>query len=392
MADTRPDIAFLVYDLRGSGVVRNVLRIAEAAAAAGLSVQLWAVRAEGSLLGRLPRGISLKVIGSPLARLGRTAGSAGAIRAIERHLCRERPRLFFSGGNQIHLFAALAWQLAGDDVRHEMRFIGRASNAVIDLAHRRHERGGWWRSLAGQVERFQYRSMNHIVAVAHELRSDLAHSLNLPDAKLGVISNGVNLAEISAAAKADAPVPDGPFVIAVGRLSHQKNFALLVDAFAILRRTREAKLVILGDGPPGQWRLLENRLQRHNLLLGEDVIMPGFVDNPFAWMERACVFVLSSRWEGLSNALIEALACGCPIVATDIPTGVREVLAQGQYGTLVQADDPEAMAQAIAEEMAHCLDPAYRARQRARVADFALSDTLAAYVALFREHMPQPRD
>jgi glycosyltransferase involved in cell wall biosynthesis len=131
-------------------------------------------------------------------------------------------------------------------------------------------------------------------------------------------------------------------VLAVGRLSRQKDFPTLLRAFAS-RRHRSARLMILGEGSerPGLEALVKS------LGLTAEVALPGFVENPFAYMARAGVFVLSSAWEGMPGVLIQALACGAPVVATDCESGPREVLQDGRVGRLVPVGDASALAQAI---------------------------------------------
>lgn len=389
----RPDIAFLVYDLRGSGVVRNVLRLARAARDDGLHAEIWVVRADGDLA-QAVGDIPVVELGSRIAGLGRTAGSIGAVGAIARAIDARRPHIFFSAGNQIHLFATLGWRRARTDARADIRFVGRASNAVQDRIADRHGIAGWGRRMIGQFERLQYADMDLIIAVARELASDLHLSLGIPAERIEAIPNGVDVAQVMA--RATEPCDgvergdDIPVIIGVGRLSRQKNFALLIRAFALLRAQRPARLAILGDGPEREKRTLGKLAEQ--LGVAGDVTLAGFQPNPWSWMARAGLFVLSSRWEGSSNALIEALACGCPVVATAIPTGVREVLEDGRFGALVPSDDAPAMAAAMAAmlDMAHA-DPAMRERQRAHAAAFGLDATLAAYVARFRALLGESR-
>jgi glycosyltransferase involved in cell wall biosynthesis len=134
-----------------------------------------------------------------------------------------------------------------------------------------------------------------------------------------------------------------PVVLGVGRLSKQKDFPLLLRAFAEVRRVREARLLILGEG--------EERSSLATMIealgLDADAALPGFVQNPFAYMARAAVFVLSSAWEGSPGALIQALACGAPVVATDCESGPREILQGGRFGRLVPTGDVTALAAAI---------------------------------------------
>jgi glycosyltransferase involved in cell wall biosynthesis len=124
----------------------------------------------------------------------------------------------------------------------------------------------------------------------------------------------------------------------------QKDFPTLLRAFAQLRQTRHARLLILGEGEERQ--MLEALSAR--LGVNEDVSLPGFVENPYPYMVNASVFALSSRWEGLPTVLIEVLYCGTPVVATDCPSGPREILRSGEIGRLVPMEEPAALAEAIA--------------------------------------------
>ncbi|MGN6496450.1 MAG: glycosyltransferase [Tsuneonella sp.] len=376
----RPDLALLVYDLRGSGVIRNLLRIARAAHEGGLATEIWVIEASGAMAGEVPPGVRVRELGSLAGKLGRTPGSALAVRRIAHAIRTVRPRLVFSAGNQIHLFAASAWRLAGRPAR--TRFLGRASNAVVGRG------GAGWRAAARLVERYQYAPMERIVAVAPELAEDLVRHLGIAPERVLTIPNGVELPGPAAALQVPHPwlaAGERPLIIGMGRLAHQKNFELLIAAFAEARRTRDVRLAILGEG--GERAALE--AQAGKLGLAGDVLLPGYIDNPAAWLMHAPLFVLSSRWEGNSNALLEALACGCAIVATAIPSGAASVLGGGTFGALVPPNDPAAMASA----MIAALDaPPARERQRARAAGFSVDAAMAAYLALFREELGKITD
>jgi glycosyltransferase involved in cell wall biosynthesis len=164
-------------------------------------------------------------------------------------------------------------------------------------------------------------------------------------------------------------------LLGVGRLEPQKDFALLLRAFARIRRERAARLLILGEGRE------RPRLTQLAKALGvaDSVDLPGFVPNPYAHMTRANLFVLSSRYEGLGNVVIEALACGCPVVSTDCPSGPAEVLDRGRYGRLVPVGDPAALAQAI---LAALEEPVDRARLRGRAAQFSVERAARRYLEL----------
>src|SRR5690606_19838676 len=175
-------------------------------------------------------------------------------------------------------------------------------------------------------------------------------------------------------------------ILGVGRLVPQKDFATLLKAFSHLRRCQPAHLVIIGEG-----RLRSELMAlARSLGIDKDVWMPGFTDNPYAFMRLASVLVLSSVCEGLPNVLLEALACGCPIVSTDCPSGPSEILLKGKYGTLVSPGDARALAQAIHHTLEN---PPYRDDLLLRAADFDIQKISRQYLEVllaptFREQAP----
>ncbi|HOL13816.1 MAG TPA: glycosyltransferase, partial [Bacillota bacterium] len=146
--------------------------------------------------------------------------------------------------------------------------------------------------------------------------------------------------------------------------------------FSLLRRKVEAKLVILGEGP--ERGKLEHLVEE--LGLKDDVSMPGFVENPYKYMRKSAVFVLSSRWEGLPTVLVEALALGIPVVSTDCPSGPAEILENGKWGRLVPVDDPKTLTDAILEAMN---DERGKGVERAR--NFVLDKIVEQYLTLMRQ-------
>jgi glycosyltransferase involved in cell wall biosynthesis len=164
-----------------------------------------------------------------------------------------------------------------------------------------------------------------------------------------------------------------PVLLAVGRLTRAKNYPLLLSAFARIRARRPCRLVILGEGEQRQSLLSLAQL----LGIADDLHMPGFVDNPLPWMRRAAVFVLSSSWEGLPGALIQAMACGSRVVSTDCASGPAEILEQGRWGSLVPVDDMAALASTIEE----VLDAPSAPDARLRALDFGLEHAVNAYLA-----------
>ena len=169
--------------------------------------------------------------------------------------------------------------------------------------------------------------------------------------------------------------PGPPVVLAIGRLHKQKDFSTLLVAFAQLQTRRSARLIVLGKGP----LLGDLRSLAHELRIAEHVEFHGFVANPYAFLARASLFVLSSRHEGLANVLVEAMACGCPVVSTDSPFGPGEILEGGRWGELVPVGNSEALAVA----MARALDnPPQRDALRKRASFFSVENAVGRYEEL----------
>jgi glycosyltransferase involved in cell wall biosynthesis len=175
-------------------------------------------------------------------------------------------------------------------------------------------------------------------------------------------------------------------VLGVGSLTPRKDFPTLLRAFARLER-RDARLLLLGEGPerPALAALAGE------LGISDRLDMPGFVPNPFAYMARAAVFVLSSTLEGLPGALVQALACGCPSVSTDCPSGPREVLEGGALGPLVPVGDDAAMAEAIAAVLASPPPREALKRAAARYDAGTVLDATHAYLTDVATRRRRPR-
>jgi glycosyltransferase involved in cell wall biosynthesis len=199
-----------------------------------------------------------------------------------------------------------------------------------------------------RLAKYFYPLAGYIIGNSQGVAEDLRQVTGLPSNRIRLIYNPVvtpELGEMKDARLEHAWFDPGqpPVILAVGRLKPQKDFSTLIRAFAEVRKKRPCRLLILGEGP--ERSALEALIQE--LGLEQDVELPGFLENPCAYMSRASLFVLSSRWEGLPTVLIEALYCGVPIISTDCPSGPREILAGGQYGALVPVQDVSALADAI---------------------------------------------
>ena len=203
------------------------------------------------------------------------------------------------------------------------------------------------------MAKYTYKFSDEIVAVSEGVADDLSKVIGIERGKIEVIYNPVVSKELIQ--KSNEPVnhpwflSDTPVILSVGNLRPQKNFGLLLKSFKSLLREEDAKLIIAGEGPQREY--LEKQVQ--NLNLDDDVELPGYVENVYSYMSCADLFTLSSNREGLPTVLIEALACGCPVVSTDCPSGPREVLKNGKYGKLVPVGDSYQLTKAMKSSLAN---------------------------------------
>ena len=214
-----------------------------------------------------------------------------------------------------------------------------------------------------------------LVAVSRGVSENIAALVDVPpEVGVATIYNPAFAPEIVRHAQAEPDHPwfrDGgpPVVLGVGRLTPQKDFPTLVEAFSRVTIEHPCRLLILGEG----FGRAELESQVRALGLEDRVSLPGWADNPWAFMARAALFVLSSRVEGLSNAVVEALTCGCPAVSTDC-AGSLEILEDPDL--LAPMGDPGRLAEAMLRALAR---PADKAALRARAARFSLERTVDGY-------------
>ncbi len=380
--------------LAGGGAERNLLALSGDLAARGHAVELVLAERRGALLGSVPDAVPCRALpragavatARALARCG-----AGALRwgwrnrlarslvALVAWLRRERPDALVTTLPKNALLALFARELA--DV--PTRIVVREANTFSSEAARGDRRDP--RSLIDLARRW-YPRADALVAVSEGVRRDLVDTLGLAPERVTRVYNGLDSDAV--AARAAAPLDDPwaapgvpPLLLAVGRLSHQKDFETLLRAFAALRRARPARLLVAGEGP------LRGRLEglARELALGDDDLrLPGFLD-PYPWMGRAAALVLSSRWEGFPNVLLEALACGCPVVSSDCPHGPAEILAGGRYGRLVPPGDVAALRDALAATLDR---PPARSALRARAREFSRDRATAGYLAAIAPPTP----
>ena len=375
------DVAILLHDLAETGVARNALAIAKAAHNAGLRTEIWIVDETGPLAAQVPNGVGLIQLRSHGTKLGnRRLADVAAIGALAKTFRHRRPAVALSAGNHFHITASAAYFLAGSPASTRLLF--RASNPPFQ--GRNVHIGFFLAWLYG----LRFRGARRIFSVSVELREFLVKKLRLDPARVVTIANSIDLKD---AMERGAQVPEHPWfapgelpvILGIGRIVPQKNFSLLITAFAQARQTRPLRLVIIGNGQGAELARLQ-ALVKSLGITSNDVWFAGHQSNPLKFLAHAGLFVLSSNWEGMSNVLLEAMACGCPIVATDCPTGVRELLEDGRIGTVVPVDDAGAMARAM---LAKLSETPNRDVLRAKAAQHDRKAALDRYVAIFREEM-----
>lgn len=363
------NVTFYVHDLRTSGVLRDTMMVADHVAKRHDTVVV-AGHGDGFFREEAGRGgYRLKILCSSA---GGIAPKLAAVPPLRQWLRRQPPGVIVSMGNLGHATPYLACRGVGHIER-----IYRISNEVS-----RHD--GMRGFLRTQWMGMLMRDAARIAVVGSALRRNPLFSPAIESRFAVEIASGVDHAQANAMAKAPSPHhwldEDVPVVLGIGRLRPQKNFDVLIDAAGRMACDRPIRLVIVGGGAD------EERARLRGLAamagLGADFLLAGETDNVFAWAARASVFVLPSRWEGSSLALLEALAVGTPVVASVLAGDAADVLGQGRYGLLFDGEDAGALADAISIQLS---DRATYPGDRAL--DYGL--TAAVYARLIEEALPQ---
>jgi len=363
----RRRIAVFLPSLVGGGAERVMVTLVNAFVRRRFAVDLVLASLEGPYLTSVGSGV--RVVDLKAGRVIK------ALFPLIRYLRRERPVAMLSAMGHANVVAVMAAKLSRTSTRVVVSERTTVSGAYQNAT-------GLSAKLTFRLMRSLYPNADGICSVSKAVALDLAEFVNLPSDKVEVIYNPFNLQLIERKAVADCGHPwlsgEGcPVIIAIGRLNEAKDFHILISAFAKMRRSRAARLLILGEGE------LRSSLEALASAIGltpDDVQMPGFVDNPFAYLSRSALFVLSSRREGLPGALIEAMACGTPVVSTDCRSGPDEILEGGRWGRLVPVGDVDALAKAMTEVLDTPRDQLPDVRARAR--DFEQERAVDAYLRL----------
>jgi glycosyltransferase involved in cell wall biosynthesis len=326
-------VAVALHNFEGGGAARDAILLCNALAAISQQVAIVVLRAGGPLASLVDP--SVRVVEVPGRHL------RYAVPSLRRTIRTLAPRVVFSSGPILNLccLAAVRSLPAARRPKLVLREVASPAAAQRFDPH-------WQDRAAYRALRFCYRYADRIITLTEGARSDLVDRFSIPERKIVAMRTNAVVTRQCAEriARWDGETGREPgLIVSIGRLSPEKNHRLLLDAMALVRPNRPWRLAIVGTGT--ERAALEALAQANGL--SQRTTFVGYDPDPFAWMMRAEVAVCSSVYEGLCNAIIEALSCGTPVVSTDCPYGPREILQHGRYGTLVPPGDAAALASAI---------------------------------------------
>jgi glycosyltransferase involved in cell wall biosynthesis len=368
----KPAVAFFLPDLSVGGAEQVTITIANGLTQRGYDVDLLLSREGGELQSQLAPEVTVVEL-SPSRRT--VLGVAAHLPALEGYLRRERPAVLFSQMAHVNVVALALNRLVDPET------------AVVPTHHTGPSESSG--SAKGQLVRYcypyLYPAADQIIAVSEGIATDLVAETPVEPEQISVIHNPVDIATVQEQAR--EPVDHEWFtdeeldvVLFVGRLSAEKDLETWLRAFErVHEQNPDARAVVVGDGP--EEATVRERVDQ--LDIADVVDLVGYVDNPYRYMRNAAVFLLSSRYEGLPTVVIEALVCGCPVVATDSPGGTREILADGEYGSFAPVGDDAGLAAAVLDTLAA---PTPAERLEARAEDFSLAVIIDEYEAFIAEH------
>lgn len=328
-------IAFFLPDLRIGGAEHVMAIIASEMAERGYPVDFVLVKAQGGYLESLSPSVSVVDLDRRSAYL--------SLGRLLRYFREAKPDILLSALDLTNMIAIIARMYGKYPKQHFVR-LSNTQSAV--------KRNPLKKLLEKWLIKMLYPGADGFIAVSDSVAEDFCDYAGIQSHALRTIYNPIITADFDLKAN---EIPDHPWlspktlpvILSVGRLSEQKNFDLLIHAFAKLLETTQARLIILGEG-----NLRKNLSQLCSALNVQDFVdMPGVVANPYSYMKNVDLFVLSSNYEGLPNALVEALASGCSIVSTDCTSGPREILDGGKFGRLVPVGDADALTKAMRDTL-----------------------------------------
>lgn len=330
------EVVFFLPSFESGGAEKVMMNVAKGIQNRGHGVQVLVLNNEGNL--------------NPKEKMSttelKTVGFSGIkiplyIYQINEYITENEPDIFISSMTHINVMCSVLFMI----FNYNTKLILTEHNTLS-------EKRGLQSRLVKYFAKIFYPAADSIVGVSQGVSNDLNRILKDMGNDIKTIHNPVLTEDIIEESQKSIDHrwlnDDGvPVFLGAGRMVEQKDFPNLIKAFKLVNEEIDSKLIIIGRG--------NHELELENVVIEQgvqdDVDFPGFVDNPYAYMRQASVFVLSSAWEGLPTVLIEAMACGCPIVSTDCPSGPSEILDSGKYGRMVPVGDPQGLSDAMIKEL-----------------------------------------
>lgn len=369
-----PLLSFFIPRLGQGGAEQVAINLVNGLSARGYNIELLLTRDDGSLNSQLSTDIN--VVTLPPSK-SPVFGVAMNFPALVDYLRRKEPALLLSHLSRANVISIAACRLIDADtvvaVTHHDAFGTGTERGLKDWA-------------LGRLVPLLYPSADRIIAVSEGVADSIVDRTKVKRENVSVLYNPIEIDSIREQARCgvdDKWIADDDLevVLYVGRHTEQKDLKTWLRAFKrVHAQNPDTRAIIAGKGP------MREEIQSYSERLGlADVVsIPGYVENAYGYMHEADVFLLSSRYEGLPSVLIEALACGCPVVATDCPSGPREILDDGTYGRLRPVGDADGLAEAVVESLNQSTS---RDELTGRADEFATGPVLDRYEQFLEEHV-----
>jgi glycosyltransferase involved in cell wall biosynthesis len=370
----RRKVCFVLPSLAGGGAERAAVQILNALDDGSWERSMYLFKREGPYLAELSSAIALTA--------GRSESRLGRWRELREYIAATNPDVVVSFLSYFTVLSAVRAALTRARVVFHQQTPMTAFLADADYQWR----GTWRKRVFAAVTRLGYSAADLIITSSRGVADDLSAAFGVDPSHVRVVANPVDVgAVVTAASEPLSPEDQArwlrPVIVAAGRLADAKNYPLLIEAVARLRTAVPVTVFVLGQGERGE--ALQRLAREHGV--ADAIVWCGFQANPWKFMARADVFALTSRYEGFGNVLIEAMACGVPVVATASP-GTRDIVRHGVDGLLVADHTPAAMASALARVITDApLRAGMAMAARETAAGFALPVVTGRYAAVLRE-------
>ncbi|MFH5834127.1 glycosyltransferase [Halalkalibaculum sp. DA384] len=360
-------ISIVLPNLCSGGVERMRIHLADYFIRKSYEAQFVLFQEKGELLSLVPDEAEVINLNAKKLRDG--------LIPLRNYITSEKPDALLAAMWPVSIIAI--W--AAKYLKHKPRVVISEHNQITSTPMYRKGKKGLNKWLIPFSMRLSYPHGDSVIGVSKGVVSDLRNLSNQPLEHATVIYNPA----APATEKVDAIEANNEFwrsqtskrIIGIGSLKKQKDFPSLIQSFGKVQKEIGAELLILGEGD--ERPRLERMIQERNL--EDSVHLPGFVEEPLQYLKSADLFVLSSAWEGFGNVIVEALACGVPVVSTNCKSGPAEILEDGKYGRLVPVGNPDAIAHAILEELEKEHDPEFLKK---RAQDFSVEKIADQYLEL----------